>query len=50
MTTVLNIAMPAVQEIASDFRTLFKEFIIAKLAQSELAMVHSTQREVLFAF
>ena len=36
------------QQLASDFRTIFREFLIEKFAQSEFAVVQFTQRQVAF--
>ena len=36
--------------ISKHFEKLFKDFIMAKFAQSELAMVQFTQRKVLLVF
>ena len=48
MTPVLGIMKLAVHEVASNFRKLFRDFIIDKFAQSELAMVQFAQRQMLF--
>ena len=38
------------QEVALDFRTLFRKFIIDKLAQNDLAMVQLAERRVFTVF
>ena len=45
MTPVLCITMLAMQEIASDFRTLFRELIKDDFTQSELGMIQFIHRE-----
>ena len=51
MTSVLSTNTASCgKNFASDLRTLFRECIIEKFSQSELAMVQFTQRQVLLVY